>query len=113
MAALLAQERPPPRPFSPSTTRWPSASSTSAHRTGRSVPESLSVIGFDDIRFARYVRPALTTISQPMLDIGRETVRLLLGILQGKVAKPVSVTLPHKLEIRASTAAPPRAANKS
>ncbi|MBS0612682.1 MAG: LacI family DNA-binding transcriptional regulator [Proteobacteria bacterium] len=79
-----------------------------ARRNGRVVPQDLSVAGFDDIRFARYMTPALTTISQPMLDIGRETVRLLLGILQGKVAKPVSITLPHKLEIRASTAAPAR-----
>jgi LacI family repressor for deo operon, udp, cdd, tsx, nupC, and nupG len=82
------------------------------HRIGLSVPESLSVIGFDDIRIARYVRPALTTISQPMLDIGRETVRLLLGVLQGTVTTPVSITLPHKLEIRASTGAPPRAPSK-
>ena len=79
-----------------------------ANRVGRSVPESLSVIGFDDIRFSRYMRPALTTISQPMLDIGRETVRLLLGVLQGTVTTPVSITLPHKLEIRSSTGAPPR-----
>ena len=79
-----------------------------ANRVGRSVPESLSVIGFDDIRFARYMRPALTTISQPMLDIGRETVRLLLGVLQGTVTTAVSITLPHKLEIRSSTGAPPR-----
>jgi LacI family transcriptional regulator, repressor for deo operon, udp, cdd, tsx, nupC, and nupG len=79
-----------------------------ACRVGRSVPESLSVIGFDDIRFSRYMRPSLTTISQPMLDIGRETVRLLLGVLQGTVTTPVSITLPHKLEIRSSTGAPPR-----
>ena len=79
-------------------------------RQGRRVPESLSVAGFDDIRFARYSRPALTTIGQPMLDIGRETVRLLLGVLHGTVGKPVSITLPHKLEIRASTGPVPRAA---
>ena len=84
-----------------------------ANRVGRSVPESLSVIGFDDIRFARYMRPALTTISQPMLDIGRETVRLLLGVLQGTVTTAVSITLPHKLEIRSSTGAPPRPPAKS
>jgi LacI family repressor for deo operon, udp, cdd, tsx, nupC, and nupG len=79
-----------------------------ANRIGRKVPGSLSVVGFDDIRFARYTHPPLTTVSQPMLDIGRETVRLLLGILHGGVTRPVSVTLPHRLEIRASTAAPPR-----
>jgi LacI family repressor for deo operon, udp, cdd, tsx, nupC, and nupG len=84
-----------------------------ATRVGMSVPESLSIIGFDDIRFARYMRPALTTISQPMLDIGRETVRLLLGVLQGTVTTPVSITLPHKLEVRSSTGAPPRGPAKS
>ena len=80
-----------------------------AQRLGFAVPGTLSIVGFDDIRFARYVRPALTTISQPMLDIGRETVRLLLGILQGNITTPVSVTLPHRLEIRSSTGPPPHA----
>lgn len=75
-----------------------------AERVGRKVPEQLSVEGFDDIRFAKYMRPALTTISQPMLDIGRESVRLLLGVLSGSITEPVSVTLPHKLQIRESTA---------
>ncbi len=78
------------------------------HRHGGNAPETLSVAGFDDIRFARYAAPPLTTIGQPMLDIGRETVRLLLGVLQGSITHPVSVTLPHKLEIRASTGAVPR-----
>ena len=36
-----------------------------AGRVGRSVPPSLSVIGFDDIRFARYMRPALTLSARP------------------------------------------------
>lgn len=79
-----------------------------AQRAGRRVPDTLSIAGFDDIRFARYARPALTTVSQPMLDIGRETVRLMLGVLHGSVAKAVSVTLPYRLELRASTAPVPR-----
>ncbi len=77
-----------------------------ARRVRRPVPEALSVVGFDDIRFARYVSPALTTISQPMVEIGRETVRLLLGILHGSIARPISITLPHRLEVRSSTGAP-------
>lgn len=76
-----------------------------ARRVGRRVPEDLSVVGFDDIRFSKHLSPALTTVGQPMLDIGREAVRLLLGVLNQSITKPVSVTLPHKLEIRASTAA--------
>jgi DNA-binding LacI/PurR family transcriptional regulator len=41
-----------------------------------------------------------------MLEIGRETVRLLLGILHGNITNPLSITLPHRLEIRSSTGPP-------
>jgi LacI family transcriptional regulator, repressor for deo operon, udp, cdd, tsx, nupC, and nupG len=77
------------------------------------VPEDLSVVGFDDIRFARHIDPPLTTISQPMREIGEGTVRLLLEILNGDEIKPVSVTLPHQLTLRASTAPPPGSAAQS
>jgi LacI family repressor for deo operon, udp, cdd, tsx, nupC, and nupG len=78
-----------------------------ARRLGIKVPGDLSVVGFDDIRFARHVDPPLTTIAQPMRDIGHGTVRLLLEILGGRTSPPESVTLPHTLVVRASTA-PPR-----
>jgi LacI family repressor for deo operon, udp, cdd, tsx, nupC, and nupG len=77
-----------------------------ARRNGLRVPYDLSVIGFDDIRFSKYLVPALTTVSQPMLQIGQETVRLMLEILRGTHRRPKSVTLPHKLMIRESTADP-------
>jgi LacI family repressor for deo operon, udp, cdd, tsx, nupC, and nupG len=77
-----------------------------ARKNGLRVPHDLSVIGFDDIRFSEYLVPALTTVSQPMLQIGRETVRLMLEILRGTGKRPKSVTLPHKLMIRESTANP-------
>jgi LacI family repressor for deo operon, udp, cdd, tsx, nupC, and nupG len=67
------------------------------------VPQDLSIVGFDDIRFARHTDPALTTIAQPMREIGEGTVRLLLDILSGKIAAPASVTLPHSLVVRGST----------
>jgi LacI family repressor for deo operon, udp, cdd, tsx, nupC, and nupG len=78
-----------------------------ARRRGLRLPDQLSVVGFDDIRFASYMDPPLTTISQPMRAIGEGTVRLLLEILSGNVATPESVTLPHTLVVRSSTA-PPR-----
>jgi LacI family repressor for deo operon, udp, cdd, tsx, nupC, and nupG len=111
-ARLLAQENPPTAVFC-FNDEMAIGVLDYASRIGKVVPDTLSVIGFDDIRFARYMRPALTTISQPMLDIGRETVRLLLGVLQGTVTTAVSITLPHKLEIRSSTGAPPRNPAKS
>lgn len=80
-----------------------------ARRLGIAVPDQLSVIGFDDIRFAQHINPALTTIAQPMRQIGEGTVRLLLRILSGggDAETPESVTLPHKLVVRESTASPP------
>src|SRR6185436_2636944 len=68
------------------------------------VPGDLSVVGFDDIRFARHMDPPLTTIAQPMREIGEGTVRLLLDILNGHTVEPVSITLPHRLVVRGSTA---------
>ena len=77
-----------------------------AKRRRLRVPDDLSVVGFDDIRFARYTDPPLTTIAQPMRAIGEGTVRLLLQILNGNGHAPESVTLPHTLTIRSSTAPP-------
>ena len=78
-----------------------------AKRRGLRVPIDLSVVGFDDFRFARYMEPPLTTIAQPMRAIGEGTVRLLLEILRGRRTPPESVTLPHTLIVRSSTG-PPR-----
>ena len=75
-----------------------------ARRSGIAVPGELSIVGFDDIRFSRHMDPPLTTIAQPMREIGEGTVRLLLDILSGKTSVPTSVTLPHVLVVRGSTA---------
>jgi LacI family repressor for deo operon, udp, cdd, tsx, nupC, and nupG len=76
-------------------------------RAGMVCPRDMSLIGFDDIPMARFVEPTLTTIRQPMEQIGRCTVELLLNILAGRQTTPVSVTLPHKLVVRGSAAPPP------
>jgi LacI family repressor for deo operon, udp, cdd, tsx, nupC, and nupG len=86
-----------------------------ARRLGVRVPEQLSIVGFDNIRFAEHMDPALTTIGQPMRQIGEGTVRLLVRILAGgaEADTPESVTLPHKLIVRESTAPPPRTGRKT
>ena len=76
-----------------------------ARRHKLRIPDDVSVVGFDDIRFARHIDPPLTTIAQPMRQIGAGTVRLLLEILHGD-AVPKSQTLPHTLVVRSSTAPP-------
>src|SRR5206468_4996710 len=71
-----------------------------ARRAGIRIPTDLSVVGFDDIRYAACMDPPLTTVAQPMRDIGEGTVRLLLEILKDPSVAPQPVTLPHIVTIR-------------
>jgi LacI family transcriptional regulator, repressor for deo operon, udp, cdd, tsx, nupC, and nupG len=73
-----------------------------ARTAGIACPGELSVIGFDDIQMARYVDPPLATVRQPMAEIGRKTVELLVDILSGRQVQPVSATLPYELISRES-----------
>ena len=79
-----------------------------ARSFGTRVPEDLSVVGFDDIAFAPYTVPPLTTVAQPVREIGQETVRLVLAIINRETMAPVSVILRHRLVVRESTAAAAR-----
>ncbi len=73
---------------------------------GLRVPEDMSVAGFDDIEFAQYCDPALTTISQPAEDLGRTAMRTLINILEGGADAVQRHVLPTQLIVRDSTAAP-------
>lgn len=70
---------------------------------GIDVPRAVSVVGFDDIEFAQYVDPPLTTVHQPRRDIGRATMARLIASLDGSAA-PERVVLGHELVVRGSTA---------
>ena len=50
------------------------------------VPGDLSIVGFDDMDVATYIRPALTTVRQPMEEVGRKAVGLLLEMIDGEVS---------------------------
>jgi LacI family repressor for deo operon, udp, cdd, tsx, nupC, and nupG len=74
---------------------------------GLQVPRDVSVIGFDDIRYAEVTDPPLTTISQPAEEIGeRVTDRLCRRIEGGSNGDAETQLLPHKLIIRQSVAPP-------
>jgi LacI family repressor for deo operon, udp, cdd, tsx, nupC, and nupG len=79
-----------------------------ARRRKLRIPDDLSVVGVDDIRYARYTDPPLTTVAQPMRQMGEIAVRVLLDVLNNGKTSPEHVTLPHTLVIRASTAPPGR-----
>lgn len=71
-----------------------------ARRLGRSVPEGLAVVGFDDFDFARFVEPPLTTVALPAYDMGRRAAEALLDYLQeGKFAES-EIVFPTELVVR-------------
>ena len=55
-----------------------------ARARGLRVPEDLSVVGFDDVEYATIVTPALTTVRQPLAEMGRTAVSLLSRLLEGQ-----------------------------
>lgn len=75
---------------------------------GLRIPEDISVVGFDDVPAASHVHPGLTTIRQPLEEIGRAAVAHLLSQIAGLAPATEKVTLPTELVVRGSTAAPRR-----
>jgi LacI family transcriptional regulator len=71
------------------------------------VPEELSIVGFDDTAEAEIVTPRLTTVHQPLAEIGRMGVSLLTRLLENQRLEALHVELETKLVTRGSTA-PPR-----
>ena len=71
-------------------------------KTGRRVPEDISVVGFDDIPLARYGTPPLTTVRQPAFEKGVAAARMLIEALESDQT-PKSLILDIELVIRSST----------
>lgn len=69
---------------------------------GLRVPEDVSLVGFDDIPAAAEVRPSLTTVHQPLVDMGRHGAQLILALLNGQMDAPQRIELPTRLIVRSS-----------
>jgi LacI family repressor for deo operon, udp, cdd, tsx, nupC, and nupG len=69
---------------------------------GLRVPDDMAVMGFDDIAVAAQIDPPLTTVAQPMRELGETAARLLLKRLHDPRADVPGVLLPHKLMLRRS-----------
>jgi DNA-binding LacI/PurR family transcriptional regulator len=69
---------------------------------GRRVPEDVAVVGFEDSAVARYAQPPLTTVRQPIEEMGRQATRLLLATVAGE-AGGMHLVLDTELVVRAST----------
>jgi DNA-binding LacI/PurR family transcriptional regulator len=84
-----------------------------ARAANRRVPADLSILGFDDIPFAALANPPLTTVGQPIRELGKRAADLLLRVIEDDVTLPdladsaqPNVLLPNELIVRQSTAAP-------
>ena len=78
-----------------------------AREMGLKIGTDLSVMGFDDVAMAGSVVPSLTTIRQPMFQIGETAFGMLLEILEGRTPDPLHVRLQTELIIRDSTGKAP------
>lgn len=76
-----------------------------AKELGLRVPEDVSVVGFDNVPEAANAVPPMTTVAQPLHQMGAEAVRILLGLLAGETREE-HLRLPATLVVRASTAPP-------
>jgi LacI family transcriptional regulator, galactose operon repressor len=78
-----------------------------ARSMGLSVPEDLSIVGFDDTEIARIASPPLTTVRQPLQEMGAVALRTVLRLVAGEKIDSNHVELATELVVRASTAPAP------
>ncbi len=74
---------------------------------GIKIPEDMSVTGFDDIAYAKYSDPSLTTISQPAEEMGKMAMDMLLKVIEGEPLSQRECVLPTEFIIRKSTGPAP------
>lgn len=75
---------------------------------GLAVPHDIAIVGFDDIRFAEYLDPPLTTIRQPTVAIGEQAMSLMFTLLENGETTGREVILPSELIVRASSSRRPQ-----
>jgi len=69
---------------------------------GIRVPEDLAVTGFDDTFFAQFLLPSLTTVQQPMYEIGTQAMESIIQLIERPVSHEHRIILPTRLQVRQS-----------
>ena len=75
-----------------------------ARQAGIRIPDELSVVGFDDISYGGWCGPPLTTVRQPITEMGATAARLVLALIAGDTISQTHVELATTLVVRGSTA---------
>ncbi|MBO9578386.1 MAG: LacI family DNA-binding transcriptional regulator [Microbacteriaceae bacterium] len=77
-----------------------------ARQRGLRIPDDLSVVGYDDIPLSEWVSPRMTTVLQPLEEMGREAARLIARLADGPIVPTPRIELATRLLVRESTAPP-------
>jgi LacI family transcriptional regulator len=102
---LLSQPNPPDALFV-ANNRMMLGVLRACRETGLRIPDDVSLVGFDDLPWADYVSPPITTVRQPTYDLGTAAAKLLLERIAGTDAPPREIVLRPELVIRASSIKP-------
>lgn len=105
LTRALLDNTPRPTAFVSANDRMAFGAYAAIADAGLSLPCDVSVVGFDDVPMASFVRPTLTTVAVPTYEIGQTAMRLLLAAFEGDVTTD-PVLLPTRLVVRNSTAPP-------
>ncbi|MFG2040456.1 LacI family DNA-binding transcriptional regulator [Dactylosporangium sp. NPDC048998] len=103
--ALLALDRPPTAIFA-SSDQMAFGAYEAVRRRGLRVPDDISVVGFDDLPESRWTSPPLTTVRQPLAEMGLLAARTVLRMAQGEDIETPRFELATELVVRDSSAAP-------
>ena len=101
MRRLLALPEPPTAVFAASDVLAMGALA-GVREEGLRVPEDVSIVGFDDIDFAAYCNPPLTTVRVPAYEMGQVAVKVLVNLIRGKETGPQRYLLDTDLIVRGS-----------
>ncbi|MGB9757048.1 MAG: LacI family DNA-binding transcriptional regulator [Candidatus Bipolaricaulaceae bacterium] len=77
-----------------------------AEELGLSIPQDLSLVGYDDISYAALPRIQLTTVAQPTYEMGKIAAEYLLAVCEGEAREKLRCVLPPRLVVRKTTAPP-------
>ena len=103
--ALLCLDRPPTAIFA-SSDQMAFGAYEALRRRGLRVPDDISVVGFDDLPESRWSSPPLTTVRQPLAEMGLLAARTVLRLARGEEVETPRVELATGLVVRDSSAAP-------
>lgn len=103
---LLSLERPPTAVIAGNNVMM-SGVLRSARQHGLRVPDDLAIVGYDEVEWADLVDPPLTTMAQPVAEIGRQAVRLLLARIAEPDREDTVLRLPPRMIHRSSCGCPP------